>query len=94
MASRGPFDIFGARAGAWPRGSWQGDTRDRRGSSAATRDCSGRGKVKDGMALGGGFISASLGVFPLGGGGLAGSALTPARTRGWRGGEGSAGPQE
>lgn len=29
MASRGPFDSSGARPGAWPRGSWQGDTRDR-----------------------------------------------------------------
>uniref|UniRef100_U3KBT6 PHD finger protein 5A n=1 Tax=Ficedula albicollis TaxID=59894 RepID=U3KBT6_FICAL len=29
MASRGPFDISGARGGAWPRGSWQGDTRYR-----------------------------------------------------------------
>lgn len=39
------------------------------------------------------FIAASSGVFPLGGGALGSVALTPARTRGRRGGEGSAGPQ-
>lgn len=51
MASRGPFDTSGARAGAGPRGSWQGDPATATASPAATRGSSGPGRVGDGVAL-------------------------------------------
>lgn len=53
MASRGPFDISGARAGAGPRGSWQGDTRYRERVVGCHAGLFWAGKVKDGVALGG-----------------------------------------
>lgn len=53
MASRGPFDISGGRAGAGPRGSWQGDTRDRERVSGCYVGLFWAGKVRDGVALGG-----------------------------------------
>lgn len=51
MASRGRFDISGARGGAWSAGPGRETNTTRRGSSAATRGSSGRRKARDGVTL-------------------------------------------
>lgn len=94
MASRGLFNISGARGGARPAGPGRETPATGRGLSAVTRGSSGRRKVRDGLTLG---ERVYLGIprrFPARKSCFVSRCSHPGQDLGRRCREGSAGPRE